>query len=216
MKMLKSDVVAEHQGSNNNIIFTTYDPNTKMMNFMVVMPQARDNNPLENLINCNDVQVASLQMDFSKVKNIDKINISKESNKVVYYTLLKVERENKRVTKKIEKLQEDLDNMKAKEKAVDNRFKELQNRIKKSSPTEAIVQQEKMNEQVHHLTKELDEYQKRLQNEQVSTTQLFKSVESSAQVINKLKTDLDSAVKENNILKIELENEKKKMSLRQG
>ena len=100
--------------------------------------------------------------------------------------------------------------MKAKEKATDNRFKELQNRIKNSSPTEAIDQHEKMNEQVQNLTKKLDECQKRLQHEEASTAQLFKSIESSAQVINKLKTDLDSAVNENNNLKIELEDEKKK------
>ena len=79
-------------------------------------------------------------MDFSKVKNIDKINISKESNKMVYSTLLKAERENKSLTKKIEKLQGGLDNVKAKKKVADNRFKELQNRIKNSSPTEEIVQ----------------------------------------------------------------------------
>ena len=99
MKTLKSDVVVEHQVSNSNNIYPTYNPKTKMMNFMAVMPIARNNNPLENLISCNDVQVTSLQMDFSKVKNIDKINLSKESNKMVYSTLLKVERENKRITK---------------------------------------------------------------------------------------------------------------------
>ena len=54
MKTLKSDTVAECQGSTNRI-FPTYDPNNKMMNFM-----ARDNNPLENLINHNNVQVTSL------------------------------------------------------------------------------------------------------------------------------------------------------------
>ena len=129
---------------------------------------------------------------------------------MVYSTLLKSERENKRLTKKIEKLQVDLDNVKAKEKAIDNFFKELQNRIKNSSPTEAIFQHEKMNGQVQNLTKELDECRKRLQHEEASTTQLFKSIESSAQVINKLKTNLDSTVKENNNLKIELEDEKKK------
>ena len=86
----------------------------------------------------------------------------------------------------------------------------MQNRIKNSSPTEAIFQQEKMNEQVQNLTKELDECQKIIHHEKASTTQLFKSIESSAQVNNKLKTDLDSIVKENNNLKIELENEKKK------
>ena len=78
-------------------------------------------------------------MDFSKVKNSDKINISKETNKMVYFTLLKVKRENRRLEKKIEELQKDLDNVKAKEKAVDNRLKDLQNRIKISSCTEKIV-----------------------------------------------------------------------------
>ena len=100
-------------------------------------------------------------MDLSKVKNIDKINISKESNKMIYSTLLKVDREKKRLTKQIEKLQENLDNVKAKEKAVDNMFKELKKSIKNFSPTEAIVQQEKMNEQVQELTTELDECQKK-------------------------------------------------------
>ena len=100
-------------------------------------------------------------MDLSKVKNIDKINISKKSNKMVYPTLLKEERENKRLTKEIEKLQENLDNVKVKEKVADNRFKELQNRIKNSSPTKAIVQRENMNEQVQNLTKELDECNKK-------------------------------------------------------
>ena len=89
---------------------------------------------------------------------------------MVYSTLLKVERENKRLTKKIEKLWVDLDNVKAKKKVADNRFKELQNKIKNSSPTEAIVQQEKMNEQVKNLTKELDECKKRIQHEKTSTT----------------------------------------------
>ena len=102
MKTLKSDVVTKHHGSSS--IDPTYDPNSKMMNFMAIMPIAGDNNPLENLINCNDVQVTSLQMDFSKVKNIDKINISKETNKMVYSTILKAERENRRLEKKIEKL----------------------------------------------------------------------------------------------------------------
>ena len=115
MKTLKSDAVVECQGSTNRI-FPTYDPNNEMMNFMAVMPLGRDNNPSENVINHNSVQVTNLQMDLSKVKNINKINISKESNKMVYSTLLKVERKKKRLTKKIEKLHEDLDNVKAKEK----------------------------------------------------------------------------------------------------
>ena len=116
---------------------------------MAIMLLGRDNNQPKNVINCNDVQVTSLQMNLSKVKNIDKINLSKESNKE--------ERENKRLTKKIENLQAYLDNVKAKEKATDNRFKELKNKIKNSSTIEAIVQQEKMNEQLKNMTKELDE-----------------------------------------------------------
>ena len=115
---------------------------------MAVMLIARDKNPPENLINCTDVQVTSLQMDFSKVKNIDKINISKETNKMIYSTLLKVERENRRLQKKIEKLQAYIDNVKVKEKVADNRFKDLQNRIKNSSSTEQIVEQEKIKEQL--------------------------------------------------------------------
>ena len=71
-----------------------------MMNFKAVMPLGRDNNQPENVINRNDVQVTSLQMDLSKVKNIDKINISKESNIMVYSTLLKVDRENKGLQRK--------------------------------------------------------------------------------------------------------------------
>ena len=98
IKTLKSDAVVECQGSTNRI-FPTYDPNNEMMNFMAVMPLGRDNNQLENVINCNDVQVTSLPIDLSKMKNINKINLSKESNKMVYSTLLKVERENKRLTK---------------------------------------------------------------------------------------------------------------------
>ena len=87
-------------------------------------------------------------MDFSKVKNIDKINILKQTNKMVYSTLLKAERENIRLAKQVEKLQADLDNVKAKEKATENRFKDLQNRIKNSSSIEEIFQQEKMKEQL--------------------------------------------------------------------
>ena len=46
-------------------MFPICDPDTEMMNFMVVMLLSRANNPLENLINHNDVQVTSLQMDLS-------------------------------------------------------------------------------------------------------------------------------------------------------
>ena len=49
---------------------------------------------------------------------------------MVYSTLLKAERENRRLKKQIENLQADLDNVKAKEKAIDNRFKYFQKRDK--------------------------------------------------------------------------------------
>ena len=99
---------------------------------------------------------------------------------MVYSTLLKAERENKRLIKKIENLQAYLDNVKVKEKVVDNRFKELQNRMKKSSPPEVIVQQEKMNEQLKKLTIEMDENKKQFKNEKTSTKKLFKSEHNSA------------------------------------
>ena len=59
MKTLKSDAIAQCQGSTNRI-FPTYDPNNEMMNFMVVMPLGRDNNPPQNVINHNDIQDTSL------------------------------------------------------------------------------------------------------------------------------------------------------------
>ena len=62
MKTSKSDAIATCQGSTNTI-FPTYDPNNEMMNFMAIMPLGRDNNAPENVINCNDIQVTSLQMD---------------------------------------------------------------------------------------------------------------------------------------------------------
>ena len=48
---------------------------------MDVIPLYRDNNPLKNIINYNNKQVTSLQIDFSKVKIIEKINISKREKK---------------------------------------------------------------------------------------------------------------------------------------
>ena len=87
--------------------------------------------------------------------------------------------------------------MKAKEKAVENRFKYLQNNIKNSSSTNEIVKQEKMKEQLKKLTKELDECKKRFEDEKASSINLFNSVQNSEQEAKKLKTKLDSAVKQN-------------------
>ena len=86
MKTLKSDAIVECQESTNKI-FPTYDPNNEMMNFMVVMPLGRDNNPPQNVINHNDIQVTNLQMDLSKVKNIDKNQyIKREKQNGLLYT----------------------------------------------------------------------------------------------------------------------------------
>lgn len=85
----------------------------------------------------------------------------------------------------------------------------MQNRIKNSSSTEQIVEQEKMKEQLKKQTKELDECKIRLEDEKASSINLFKSVQNSAQEAKKLKTELDSAVKQNHNLKIELENFRK-------
>ena len=64
-------------------------------------------------------------MDFSKVKNLDKINVSKSTNQVVYSALLKLEREKRKLKKNIEKLQEDTCNEKEKSKSSKNSLKEL-------------------------------------------------------------------------------------------
>ena len=74
------------------------------MEFMVVIPPNKDGNPLESEIDPSEFQVSTLQMDFSKVKNVDKINVSKSTNQVVYSALLKLEREKSKLEKNIEKL----------------------------------------------------------------------------------------------------------------
>ena len=80
MKTLKRDAVVECQGSTNRI-FPTYDPNNEMMNFMAAMSLGRDNNPLQNVINHNDIQVTSFQIDFSKVKILTKSIYQKRETK---------------------------------------------------------------------------------------------------------------------------------------
>ena len=55
----------------------------------------------------------------------------------------------------------------------------------------------------------MDECKKRLEDEKASSINLFNSVQNSAQEAKKFKTDLDSDVKQNQNLKIELENFRK-------
>ena len=55
----------------------------------------------------------------------------------------------------------------------------------------------------------MDECKKRLEDEKASSINLFNFVQNSAQEAKKLKTELDSAVKQNQNLKIELENFRK-------
>lgn len=54
---------------------------------------------------------------------------------------------------------------------------------------------------------------KKIENEKISSTQFFKSVQNSVQVNNKLKYTPDSTINENNNLKNELENEGKSTPL---
>ena len=84
---------------------------------MIILPPQLDNNPLESEINPTYFHVRKLSMDFSKVKDVDKV--AKKTNFVVYSSLFKVGG----VEKAIEKLKEDLKNAKAKEKASDNMCK---------------------------------------------------------------------------------------------
>ena len=67
----------------SNSVLPTYDPKRDMMKFMVVFPPNKDGNPPESEIYPFEFQVSTLQMDFSKVKNVDKINVSKSKNQVV-------------------------------------------------------------------------------------------------------------------------------------
>ena len=55
----------------------------------------------------------------------------------------------------------------------------------------------------------MDECKKRLEDEKASSINLFNSIQNSAQEAKKLKTKLDSAVKQNHNLNIELENFRK-------
>ena len=116
-----------------NRLFPTYNPDKDMMEFMVVMPPARDNNPLESQLDPFEFQVSTLQMDLSKIKNVDKINVSKMTNQVVYSSVMKLEREKGKLQGTIDKLKANLANVKTSEKAAVNRCKELEKRIKNSS-----------------------------------------------------------------------------------
>ena len=88
------EIVVSHDAKPiTNRLFPTYDPDKDMMEFMVVMPPARDNNPPESQLDPSEFEVSTLQMDLSKIKNVDKINVSKMTNQVVYSSVMKLERE---------------------------------------------------------------------------------------------------------------------------
>ncbi|KAH9312541.1 hypothetical protein KI387_027576, partial [Taxus chinensis] len=103
-----------------------------------------------------DYDVTSLQMDFKGMKPSDKINVSKRNNDVVYTTFLKVERENNKLNNKIQKLEADLENEKAKGKVALNKTGELERKIKSSASMTVVV----VNEQAQV---ELEEAKKKLQ-----------------------------------------------------
>ena len=55
-------------------------------------------------------------MDFSKLKNVEKVSVANRTNFVVYNLLFKVERKKKSLEKAMEKLKEDLENGKERRK----------------------------------------------------------------------------------------------------
>lgn len=61
-------IVAAHDAEpTTNRLFPTYDPNKDMMDFMVFMPPARDNNPPKSQLDPSEFQVSTLQVDLSKI-----------------------------------------------------------------------------------------------------------------------------------------------------
>ena len=87
-------------------------------------------------------------MDLSKVQNVDKVIVAKKTNILVYSSLFKVEREKKGLEKAIEKLKEDLANAKEKEKAADNKCKEIEKRITSASSQGPSAQSQPKNMEV--------------------------------------------------------------------
>lgn len=132
-KTLKMNVVAASRDAKlaSNRLFPTYDPKKEIMEFVVVMPPTRDDNPPESLLDPSEFQVSTLQMDLSKIKNVDKINVSKMTNQVVSSSVMKLEREKGKLRGTIDKLKVDLENEKEKEKVANNMCKELEKMIKK-------------------------------------------------------------------------------------
>lgn len=184
-----------------------------MMGFMVVMPPdtSKDKNPPHSQIDPSQFQVSTLQMDFSKVHNVDKISVSKRTNEVVYTSLLKVEREKDKLEKQIEKLQADLDNKKSRRKAADSKCNDLQKRIKNSGSAVEIAEQEKKDAELKDLTEKLAKSSKKIVEEKASFQKLYKSYESAAAEMRKLQDLLDHGKKKEKHLQEEVEEERKKM-----
>ena len=68
-KTMKMEAIAAARDAKptTNRLFPTYDPDKDMMEFMILMPPARDNNPPESQLDPSEFQVSTLQMDLSKI-----------------------------------------------------------------------------------------------------------------------------------------------------
>ena len=110
------------------MVLPTFDTNKEIMEYTILVPTVQ--NKPANQMAPSEFKVNNFQLDFSRLRNTDKINVSKKNNELVYTSLLKQDREKKRLQTQIEKLQVDLANEKAKRKAVDNKSNELEKIIK--------------------------------------------------------------------------------------
>ncbi|KAH9320517.1 hypothetical protein KI387_015156, partial [Taxus chinensis] len=133
-------------------VLPTYNPDTDTVEYMYVVPKVVKP---ENEMVSSDYEMTSLQMDLKEMKPSDKINVSKRNNDVVYTALLKVEREKYKLNNKIQKLEADLANEKAKGKASVNRTCELERKIKSSSSMTAVVVNEQAQVELEEVKKML-------------------------------------------------------------
>ncbi|KAH9320817.1 hypothetical protein KI387_015456, partial [Taxus chinensis] len=111
-------------------VLPTYNLETNTLEYMYVVPKVVK---LKNEMLPTNYDVTSLQIELKAMKPSDKINVSERNNDLLYTTLLKAERENNKLNNKIQNLEADLENEKAKGKVVINKTSELERRIK--SPT---------------------------------------------------------------------------------
>ncbi|KAH9296679.1 hypothetical protein KI387_044259 [Taxus chinensis] len=158
-------------------VLPTYNPDTDTLEYMYVVPKVVKP---ENEMLPTDYDVTSLQMDLKEMKPSEKINVSKRNNDVVYTTLLKAERENNKLNNKIQKLEVDLENEKAKGKVVVNKTGELERKIKSSTSMTAVA----LNEQAQV---ELEDVKKNLQETTSKNNRLQKTLGELKEVVKEEK-----------------------------